>query len=81
MLRESSLFAAGVRWQVGNVCCFDLQQLHLREVDGVILKSLNERKHKVWQLKAGKKKQCKPPWISVSFTLGVSSSSRRLTNR
>lgn len=55
MLRESSLFAAGVRWQVGNVCCFDLQQLHLREVDGVILKSLNERKHKVWQLKAGEK--------------------------
>lgn len=55
MLRESSLFAAGVRWQVGNVCCFDLQQLHLREVDGVILKRLNERKYKVWQLKAGKK--------------------------
>lgn len=38
VLRESSLFAAGVCQQVGSVCRSDLQQLHLREVQQGILK-------------------------------------------
>lgn len=36
VLREPSLFAAGVCRQVGRVCRFDLLQLHLREVQRVI---------------------------------------------